>query len=133
MKILSVARAKDRETMAARLEAIAVKTGAEIVRDVIMTHGRAIWLHVSTPRGLDVTIDLDGDSGQMREGTFVLAWHMGLRSDDRLTDAFGCVAGGSINPFHRRKCTTVNYGFEAMCAAVEKALMMAMNGEAFEK
>lgn len=131
---LSVARAKDRETMAGIIEAVVRNCGCAIDRDELMTRDREIWLRIVGPRGLAVTVDLDGGSRQQREGVFVLAWGIfeGPDRSARLTDAFGCAAGGSVNPHHRAKCTAVSYSFTAMVANIIAALTCANHGTAFE-
>lgn len=130
---LSVTRADDREQMAQRIEAIVRLSSATVERDELMTRGRELWLHIHAPRGLGVTIDLDGDSQQQREGVFVLSWHMGMRGESRLSDAFGLAVGGTVNPHHRQKATGVTYSFDATCEVIAKALALADSAEAFER
>lgn len=130
---LSVSRAKDREAMALRLEHIVKQTRSDVSRDTEFASAREIKLRISAPRGLAVTIDLDGESRQQREGVFVLAWGIfeGADRSARLSDEFGRAANGPVNAHHRTKCTAVNYSFEALCDNVERALAFADDGRAF--
>lgn len=132
-KELSVSRTKDREAMALRLERIVKQTRATICRDTEFASAREIKLRISAPRGLAVTIDLDGDSRQQREGVFVMAWGIfeGQDRSARLSDEFGRAAGGPVNASHRSKCTAVSYSFESLCMNVEHALSLADDESAF--
>jgi hypothetical protein len=129
---LNVARAADREAMARRLEQVIREAGATVERDPLMTRDREIWLNVTAPQGLAVTIDLDGDSRQQRDNVFVLGWHIGTGSTAQLSEMFGRAAGGGINPHHFAKCTAVSYGWPALLQNVRDALYLANTGEAFK-
>lgn len=131
-KKLSAARAKDREVMATQLEHVVKQHNATVERDELMTREREIWLHIQAPRGLAVTITLDGDSKQDREGVFCMPWHIDTRHDTRLSEAFGYAMGSRVNQFHRAKCTVFGYGFDELCALLDHALTMADDGRAFE-
>lgn len=120
--------------MADLLTRIATEAGATVTIDDVLTRDREIWLRIVGPLGLSVTVDLDGDSKQEREGVFVLAWHFehSAPCEVRLTAAFGGVAGGSVNAVHGRKCTGVTYSFRQTCESVAQCLKLAKDGSAFE-
>jgi len=129
VKQLNVARAADRETMARQVEALVAKYRAwTCERDDVIdgTEGRELWLNLSGPHGLKLTLDLDGDSHQQRQGTFVLSWH-GVDADVRLAPTFA----PSVNTFHWHKATDVCEGWADVLAVLARRLQSACDGSAF--
>lgn len=123
---LNVSRRQDRLVMAGDIRAI-VKAPWTI-EDEELEGTRELWVKLKGPRGLQITIDLDGDSKQQREGVFVLAWHIAADSDARLNPSMmvGC------NPYHFRKLTEVAYSFEALLRRLQVVMTLAANGSAFQ-
>jgi hypothetical protein len=122
----NVARATDRASMARAIENLA-RDGWTIERDSTMTRERAIWLHLQGPRGLGLTIDLDGGQGQQREGVYILAWNI-RGSEAKLNPEVmhGC------NPYHFRKLTEVVYSFDQLLERVAQRMAQACNGSGFQ-
>jgi hypothetical protein len=130
--MLNVSRAKNRESMAKLITELATQHKWSCERDAIMSKDREIWLYLSGPRGLSLTFTLEGDNRQQRENVFVLAWHIRGRNESaKLSDHFGLCAGGSVNPYHRQKCTGVSYSWDATIANLIACLIAANSGEAF--
>jgi len=134
---LSVSRKTDRTKMAAAIAALCADLGATCeVRDMATYRypdgsggscPREIWCIIKHG-AVEVTVDLDGDSGQQREGTWVLAWVTDINSHARFASRFGSAAGGTANG---RKCTAVTYGgFEGLTAGLRRALECVNAGEA---
>jgi hypothetical protein len=118
----------DRLAMAAALEKLILAHGATFERlEPAPLSPRAIWLQVRAPRGLCVTVDLDGDSCQ--PDVHVLSWHIAQDSDARLSDRLALM--GSINTHHWSKATMIAEGFESLCRALEFGLEAARDGSAF--
>ena len=123
-RLLTERRKADRAEMASRLEDLIIHCGAKVTREEMGP--REIWLNVEAPRGLRLTLDLDGDSVQ--PDVHVLSWHMALDSDACLSDRFY----GSLNNYHFRKATTIAHGFDELCNAIETCLCDAADGTAFD-
>lgn len=111
----------DRVKMAAIIKGVCSELGATVETTTI---AREIMLHIEGPRGLNVSIDFDGDSCQ--PDVFVNGWNI-RRSDARLSSAFP----GDVNPYHFSKSTTICYGFDDLCAHVRQVLEMANGGSCF--
>lgn len=127
---LNVARKADREIMAQRLNKLVLDAGfATWPEDPALLGPREFMLHIAAD-DLRLSVDFDGDSRQQREGVWVLAWHIASNSDAKMTEAFASAAGADVNPFHRRKCTSVAYGFEALLAQVAAVLELVREGKA---
>lgn len=116
-------RAADREAMAKQLQLLIGECGATYEREAAQ---RAIFLHISAPGGLCLTMDLDGDSPQ--PNVYLLSWHMSHTSERRLNDA---TFGGNVNPHHRRKATYLAHGFEDLKVQLSRGLKMAADGSAY--
>ncbi len=131
MKTLTEARKADRAAMAKALVALAESHGAACT---VTPEGsdsyrkRRAAVTINAPRGLDVTIDFDGESPQ--PNIFVNAWHMGLETDARL--ALGRFPNGDVNPHHQSKCTTVSHSFDALLDHVGIVLTRANTGDLFD-
>ena len=131
-KALSVARAKDREVMAALIEETVKAHGGIAVRAAAgLCTLREIRIEIQSANGLSCGIDLDGDSHMDRDGMFCLPWF--LRGNARMSDEFGRVAGAEVNSYHRQKCTAFANGFDDLLAKIAAVLDCVASGEAFEK
>lgn len=128
-KSLNVSRAKDRSTM---LEAIAgcLCAGWTIVIDELMTRDRKVWIHLHGPRGLSLTIVLDGDSNLQREGCFVLSWHF-RGPDYGAGTKLNPTVWASVNQCHFHKATDIAYGFDSLLSVVRRRMSQANDGTAF--
>lgn len=109
--------------MAGALAELAQRLGADV--EVSRRPPALILVSITTKRGLQLTVELDGKS--IQPDTHVLPWHMHYESDDRLAAAFG-----AVNPHHFRKATQVAEGWEQLRANVERGLTMAADGSAFK-
>lgn len=108
--------------------------------------GRSLWLKLKGPRGLSLTIDLDGASRQQRQGTFVLSWHIegiwaregadwqtarmvpGPNADVRLARSFAPM----VNECHWHKATDVCEGFDDVLRVLRVRMASAVDGTAFQ-
>ena len=132
-KALSVARAKDREAMALLLEETVKLHGGTATRVTADLCGpREIRLEIQSANGLACVIELDGNSRMDRAGEFFLPWYIS-RSNVRMSNAFGRVAGSSVNQCHRQKCTTFSKDFDDLLLKIAAVLDCVTSGEAFEK
>jgi hypothetical protein len=131
-KVLSVARAKDREAMALLIEETVKAHGGIAARVAAGLSGlREIRLEIRAANGLTCGLELDGDSRMDHGGEFCLPWF--LRGNARMSDEFDRVAGSSVNPFHRQKCTAFANGFDDLLTKIAAVLDCVAAGEAFEK
>lgn len=122
---LTSTKAKDRIRMAELLADMIRARGASCERGEF-EGPREITLCVNTPRGLRVNVDLDGASSQ--PDVYVLSWHMGWESNDRLNDA---TFGGRVNPHHQQKATYIAHGFAHLYERLKFGLDKAISGDAF--
>lgn len=129
--MLTERRKADRIKMADQVVAICWKFG---IGATAIPHGEcyvgphATMVKIKGPRGLCLNLDFDGKSGQ--PDVFVLPWH--IRSGEaKLSLAFEARAG-SVNPYHRQKCTAVAYGFERLIDHLELVFTCVQAGAAFE-
>jgi hypothetical protein len=123
---LSVARAKDRAAMLDLLVQLAMQHGPYWVctsRQV----GRRIVVTFHGPRGLTMSVNLDGDSPQARRGVFVLSWH-GVKEPYRLRQSFA----HDVNPYHNHKATDVCGSFDGVLRILPARLQSAIDGSAFQ-
>lgn len=123
---LSVSCKKDREAMAVILESIA-NGRADWTATREEFPGRETWVHFVGPRGLALTIDLDGGSRQQRQGTFVLSWVM-RGGQAKLASGFA----PSVNSCHWHKATDICEGWLHMLATIQRRMDAASNGSAFQ-
>lgn len=79
------------------------------------------------PRGLTLTVSLDGGSKQQRDDCFVLSWHS-VQSPHKLDAGFA----GSVNRFHWHKATDV-VTFSQMLDTLPKRFADAVSGAAFKE
>ena len=131
MTTLSETRKADRTKMATAIAEIVAECGATCETRPEGSDAfskRRIVVAIEGPRGLCCAIDFDGDSCQ--PNVFVNAWNMSTRTDACLTRWY--FPNGEVNPFHQRKCTTVVYGFEALCGHVREVLTRANSGTLFD-
>lgn len=127
---LSETRKADRAKMVQAIVAIVAECGATCTTTAEgsdpYSPKRSV-VAIEAAQGLACGIDFDGQSSQ--PNVFVNPWHMGFRSEARLSESR---FPGSVNPHHRRKSTTVAYGFAELCDHVREVLTLAKSGEAFE-
>ncbi|TPI86406.1 hypothetical protein [Mesorhizobium sp. B2-8-9] len=130
--MLTEKRKADRLQMAAEMEKLIVANGATFERvegGTLFPGPRAIHLNIKAARGLQLLIDLDGDSVQ--PDIHVLSWHFSGDTDACFADAFSG-RFGTLNNYHWRKATYIAEGFQALCLAVEYGLTLARDGRAFD-
>jgi hypothetical protein len=126
---LSERRKADRVKMAKILADLVTECGAETevqVRPYETMMPQLIRVGIKAARGLRLGVDFDGKSCQ--HDIYVNAWNISTKFDTCLSSAFP----GDVNPFHFSKCTTVEYGFAALCRHVRQVLEMARDGSAFD-
>lgn len=132
---LTVKRKHNRRIMADTIEQLAKLYGMEVERQeegADKFRSRLIALKISSGHGLNCSVYLDGDT--QNPECFVVPWYsVGRGHHYRLTDAFGRAAGGSVNQYHRRKCTAVLYGYDTLLECLGRAFECIQSGEAFEK
>src|SRR6266567_3385262 len=106
-RAMNVSRKSDRAEMARRLEEAAKAHGVPYIReDGWNEEPRTIAVSFTLPHGLRLSVHLEGDSAQQREGTHVLSWH-GVEAGWRLRpDCFE-----DVNSFHGHKATDICYDF----------------------
>lgn len=127
---MKVSKQEDRTKMAARVFDIARNAGAIVTYDPEFAGPREIKLAIEAD-GLCLGVEFDGDDRQQREGVWVLAWHMALSSDKRLSPEIARAAKSTVNPHHGRKCTAVAYSFEELCLQIGAVLGLVKEGKAF--
>lgn len=132
-----VTKAKDRAAMAAIVRDIfATSTN---VRDLTVEADgsnsiapRRTTVEFTHGRGIALNVEFDGDSQLDREGVFCMPFHTIVDTDACLSDAFGAVVGGSINPHHFGKCTVFAQGFDELCETLRKAVASMDSGHAYD-
>jgi hypothetical protein len=115
-------RAKMANTLAELIRSFAIEPTIEREGESSM-HPRAWVVGLQTVNGLRCGFDFDGQSCQ--HDVYVNAWNLGLHTDKLFADGF---PGGTINPHHFAKCTTVAYGFDALCQHVRDVLEKDRDG-----
>lgn len=121
-------RAADREKMMQEIEALATRLQWRHERDQDMCNGKQLWLHLSGPRGLDVTVDFDRASWM--PDNYCLAWHIDYKdeTDAQLSDNFARYQAGADyfkGSHHRKKCTTFAAGIDTLLDKLQVAMEMA--------
>lgn len=120
----------DREKMAREVETLAAKHGWQSSR---CPHVPAdtVRVELEGPRGLSVSIEFERNSGQL--DIYCMPWHFTYSGDKdaNLTDSFGRLMGSSVNPSHRRKCTTFARGIDTLLCKLEQGMELAASGDAF--
>lgn len=129
LKDLKVTRADDRAAMAGALMAVCPK-GWTATLDEMMTKGRVVWIDFVGPRGLCITIDLDGDNVQDKRGEFVLSWAFNGDDPNAKLNPARWLAG-SVNPHHMRKATDLANGFPDLLRLLRLRMDQAVDGSAF--
>lgn len=125
LNALSVRRAKDRDAMGAYIVSIVqILPGCTAVIEPMPD--RELWVRISAPRGVGLTIDLDGTTSQ--PDTHVLSWHSELGATFKFAPTFA----PSVNPHHWHKATDICEGFEALCKTLTARLTSICNGSAFQ-
>ena len=106
---------KERQTIANRLQLMAERTGARVTideepREITFT---AAWPNVQTTAFIDHLAPM-------------LHWS---RADRPLSAA----VFGDVNPYHKRKATTLCATWASLCAEFARLSVCVMNGDAFER
>lgn len=139
---LSERRKADRAIMAAEVAALCLAAGAACEVTDFATH---VYGDGSRPTernrirceilkgSLSVNLDFDGSRWNTMPDYFCLAWNVATGDREaRLSSRFGIVAGASVNPHHRRKCTAFADGFDDLLGALREAFALVDSREAFE-
>lgn len=126
---LSVRRKADRLAMAEILSDLAVEAGstAEILVGEAgsFPDERTVMVKVSAPGGLQVNIELSGDSAL--GGEHLLHWHMDSESSNLLAPGFA----PSMNTAHYAKATDFASDFPSLLPLLKDRLTAAANGSAY--
>ena len=102
------------------------------VHENFLGNSRAIAVQIHGPRGLEATIDFDGDS--IQPDTFVVSWHMAFgRSPNNHVISRKFCPEEQINRSHRRKATDVCQGFECLLDTLDLRLRCMARMEATEE
>lgn len=127
-RALSERRKADREKMAKGLVAVATAAGANA--EIEEMGPGELWVQIRAPRGLGLTITLDGQSPQ--PDVHVLSWFMASNVDTRFSDAFTRGGRVSLNTVHFSKATDIAHGYEDLCLSLRDGLELACSGMAFD-
>lgn len=84
-------------------------------------------LRLRTTQGLECGININKPYSGGSKDVIVFPWCV-WNSDAKLSSVFP----GNVNPHHRRKSTTVQYGFDEIVGHVHDVLEGARTGEIFE-
>jgi hypothetical protein len=130
---LRATRKADRQKMAemVRDAALANKAVSAEIRKAPIGD-RELWIDIEAEGGAAVTVSIDGDWAR-RNNSYVLPWHMDFSSNRKMSYLFGALAGGSVNPYHKAKCTAVCWSFEDMLTSVGAVLLACADGTAYEQ
>lgn len=129
---LSVTRVADRAQMAQQLVAI-VRPGWTAEIDMMFEAQRETWVRFHGPRGLSVTVVLDGATRKGYRDAHVLSWHFDLRSSEiDLAAQLNGATFHSVNTCHYRKATDVVYSFDELLATLKNRMDAANDGSAFQ-
>lgn len=85
---------------------------------------RRLSVELCLPRGLQLSIDFDGDSPQL--DVHVLSWHVSTKSSACLSAVFP-----SVNNYHFQKATDIAEGYDRLLAVLERRIVQAQDGSAF--
>lgn len=128
--VYTVTRKGDREKMAAffqgQWEAAPGFTANRLDPAPVWPGERCILLELRGPRGVGVSLHLNGNSSQ--PDTYVLSWRVATDSDARFAWNFA----GSRNEVHKRKATDIAEGFHALWTLLSDRMTKLQSGEAFE-
>lgn len=129
---LSVTRKADRDEMARQL--IELVNGFEgcsaTLADSRDWAPREVAVEVECPRGLLLTILLDGAALRGFEHHHMLSWHINPTSSNaKLAD----YPWQDVNKFHRRKATDFAFGFADLKNVLRHRLQSIVEGSAFLK
>ena len=122
----TVTRKKDRAEMAHLLTELVVQKGATCATEPNLGGSRGFTVKIKAARGLSVSVDFYGDSGQ--PNAYVLSWYIGVGHTAKLQADFA----PSVNSHHFRKATDIAYGFEELLTTIAYRLDSANSGEAFQ-
>jgi hypothetical protein len=125
---LTESRKADREAMAAMVEKLCAEMGAKVERH---EHDREIRLEIELGQGR-VGIEFDGSTFNTNRDCYCMPWNTFWDSEAKMTDAFGCAVGASVNPHHRAKCMGFADGIESLLLRLRAAMECINRGEAFE-
>lgn len=127
---LTEKRAKDRETMARMVGALAKKYGWNAERCEFNTSTET-RINLTGIRGLSVGVEFESKSAM--PDNYCLPWHFCSASDSEalLSDAFGRYQGSPVNGTHRRKCTAFARGIDTLMDKLEVAFQMAEGSSPF--
>lgn len=115
---------------------------ADILRQTAEAGGAKVEITAEWPsaasRDTLVQIWLDGVSASIIFGAtntdgFCVAWHVTLDCPKRLSPSFGHAAGGPVNMFHRRKCTTFHDTLSDATRRISAALACIADGTGTEE
>jgi soluble cytochrome b562 len=122
--MLSESRKNDREKMANAIEELADEFRFKTERDI--NTDKEISILVECDKGLRCFFTFDGQSQQ--KDVFVNSWNIAYQYETKLNYKFP----GEVNRFHRRKSTTVCYGFDELMKHIEEVFSLAKAGDIFE-
>lgn len=126
---LTLTRKADRRRMIAILEQTAREAGATIAE--IEEDTRSNRITIEAARGLQCTVDIDGDDKRLHGGEiFCTPWHFSTEPMHR-ENTMGKRFPGEVNPHHRRKSTCFQQGFGALHAHWYVVLYGAREGWIF--
>jgi len=124
---LTERRKADRLTMIAGIENLLKRMGVQYQRteaELAEICPRRLSVELTLPRGLQLTVDFDGDSPQ--PDCHVLSWHISTTSSACLSNVFQ-----SVNNYHFQKATDIAEGYAALLAVLEDRITAAQDGTAF--
>lgn len=128
---LTERRKADRTKMAAAVAALCAEMGATCEQSDGL-EPQAIRVEI-TVGGARVGLDFDGSRFNSQPDVFCMPWNtVTMGTPLRMSSAFGCAVGASVNPYHRAKCMGFAEGFPALMTRLRAALECINSGEAFE-
>ena len=114
--------------MAEGLVSLARQAGASA--EIIEMTPTLVWVAIQAARGLELTVELDGQSVQPH--VHVLSWSMASNVDTRFADAFTRAGRLSLNTVHFSKATDIAHGYADLCETLRASLELAASGQAFD-
>lgn len=127
MKQLTERRKADRMAMIVGVEDLLKRLGVQYQRteaELAEICPRRLSVELTLPKGLQLTVDFDGDSPQ--PDCHVLSWHMSTASSACLSNVFQ-----SVNNYHFQKATDIAEGYAMLLAVLEDRIAAAQDGTAF--
>ena|ERR1700722_135881 len=129
MKHLTERRKADRAAMMAGVEDLLKRFAVPYHRtetELAEIMPRRLSLELTLPRGLQLTVDFDGDSPQ--PDCHVLSWHISTASSACLSNVFQ-----SVNNYHFQKATDIAEGYAMLLAVLDHRIAAAQDGTAFSE